>query len=289
MTNPVRGLLHGASAVAFLIAALALVSTSPAGLGRRVSLLAFGLSLVALFTTSSLYHSIPWREEWKGRMQRLDHTMIFVLVAGTFTPIAVIVLEGWIRWATLAIQWGIVLVGAVRNVLIRRPGHAWSVALATTQGWLALFIFWPMGTRLPWTALATIAAGGILYTVGMLFLVTGRPRLWPRVFSYHEAFPRPGRAGGGDPLLGHSPVGGLLRLLTHPDHDQVIGGRLRRPRPHRTAEHLANPGVGMRELEHVEGLRLRVEADDRVAAEVGQPHRVGVVDVHGVCLRVGAG
>lgn len=188
MTNPVRGLLHGASAVAFLIAALALVSTSPAGLGRRVSLLAFGLSLVALFTTSSLYHSIPWRTEWKGRMQRLDHTMIYVLVAGTFTPIAVIVLEGWVQWATLSVQWGIVAVGALRNALTRSPGHAWSVALATTQGWLAIFIFWPMGTRLPWTALATIAVGGVLYTIGMVFLVTNRPRLWPRVFSYHEAF-----------------------------------------------------------------------------------------------------
>jgi hemolysin III len=188
MTHPVRGVLHGIAATVFLIAGVSLALLAPPGLGRRLSLLTFGLSLVALFTTSSLYHSIPWREVWKRRMRLIDHAMIHVLVAGTFTPIAVIVLDGWLRWATLGVQWGIVGGGALHKALVRDPGRRLSVALATTQGWLALFILWPMGQRLPWTALATIAVGGILYTVGMVLLVTQRPRLWPRVFSYHEVF-----------------------------------------------------------------------------------------------------
>jgi hemolysin III len=188
MTNPVRGILHGASAVAFLAASVALVLVAPPDMGRRLSLLIFGSSLVALFTASALYHSIPWSGAWKLRMQRIDHTMISVLVAGTFTPIAVIVLEGWLQWATLSVQWGIVVVMAAHKALSRRPRHWTSVALATTQGWLALFLLWPMAQRLPWTALAVIGLGGVLYTVGMVFLVTNRPRLWPRVFSYHELF-----------------------------------------------------------------------------------------------------
>jgi hemolysin III len=155
---------------------------------RRLSLFAFGLSLVAMFTTSSLYHSIPWGDVWKKRMQRLDHTMIYVLVAGTYTPIAAIVLDGWMRWGTLAVQWGIVAFGGVHKMLSKEPKHWLSVALATTQGWLALFLLWPLTERLPWTALMLMGLGGVLYTVGMVFLVTGRPRLWPRVFSYHEAF-----------------------------------------------------------------------------------------------------
>lgn len=188
MTHPVRGFLHGIAAAASLVGAVLLAVLAPGDLGRRLSLFVFGMSLVALFTTSSLYHSIPWRQVWKRRMQKLDHTMIYVLVAGTFTPIAWIVLEGWMRWATLATQWGIVVFGAVHKALSRNPKHWASVALSTTQGWMALFILWPLAHRLPWTALLLIGLGGVLYTVGMVFLVTGRPRLWPRVFSYHEAF-----------------------------------------------------------------------------------------------------
>ncbi|HSM02552.1 MAG TPA: hemolysin III family protein [Acidimicrobiia bacterium] len=188
MTHPVRGFLHGIAALVALVGAILLTLLAPGGAGRRVSLLVFGLSLVALFLTSSLYHSIPWRARWKRRMQKLDHTMIYVLVAGTFTPIAAIVLDGWMRWGTLAVQWGIVAFGAAHKALAKTPKHWTSVALATTQGWLALFILWPLADRLPWTALALIGIGGVLYTVGMVFLVTGRPRLWPRVFSYHEAF-----------------------------------------------------------------------------------------------------
>lgn len=188
MTNPVRGLLHGTAAVAFLIGGLTLFVISPAGSLRRFSLLTFGLSLVALFTVSSLYHSIPWRDGVKQWMQRVDHTMIYVLIAGTFTPIAAIALDGWLRWGTLAIQWGIVLFGALEKLTRRVPSRSMSIALQTTQGWLAMFLLWPLSSRLPWTALLLIGLGGLLYTVGMVFLVTNRPRMWPRVFSYHELF-----------------------------------------------------------------------------------------------------
>ena len=131
MNHPVRGFLDASAAAVSLIGALLLLTLTGGGTWRRVSLFAFGLSLVAMFTTSSLYHSIPWREVWKKRMQRLDHTMITVLVAGTFTPIAAIVLDGWLRWVTLAVQWGIVVFGGVHKVVAKEPKHWLSVALAT--------------------------------------------------------------------------------------------------------------------------------------------------------------
>lgn len=188
MTNPVRGILHGIAALGFLVGGIVLFLISPPGSLRRFSLLTFGLSLVALFTVSSLYHSIPWRANVKQWMQRVDHTMIYVLIAGTFTPIAAITLDGWLRWGTLAVQWGIVLVGGIEKLARRTPSRSMSIALQTTQGWLAMFLLWPLSSRLPWTALLLIGIGGLLYTVGMVFLVTNRPRLWPKVFSYHEVF-----------------------------------------------------------------------------------------------------
>jgi len=188
MTNPVRGLLHGTAAVVSVVGATLLTVLGGGGKGNRLSLLVFGVSLVSLFTVSSLYHSIPWGTEWKARMQRLDHTMIYVLVAGTFTPIAWIALDGWLRWATLAVQWGIVAAGAVQKAFFPQVTRTLSIALQTTQGWLALLLLWPLARRLPWTALLMLGLGGVFYTVGMVLLVTNRPRLWPRVFSYHEVF-----------------------------------------------------------------------------------------------------
>lgn len=188
MTHPVRGILHGTAAVVAVVGGLMLVAIAPGDAGRRLSLVAFGLSLVGLYAVSSLYHSIPWRDKWKQRMQRVDHTMIYVLIAGTFTPIAAIVLDGWLRWATLGVQWGIVAVGGVEKLFRTTPSRSLSIALQTTQGWLAMFLLWPLSGRLPWTALLLIGLGGLFYTVGMVFLVTNRPRLWPRVFSYHELF-----------------------------------------------------------------------------------------------------
>jgi hemolysin III len=135
MTNPVRGLLHGTAAVVSAVGAVVLPVLGSGGAWSRISLLVFGLSLVSLYTVSALYHSVPWGDVWKRRMQRLDHTMIHVLVAGTFTPIAWIVLDGWLRWATLATQWGIVLAGAGQKVLLRQFHRHLSVALSTTQGW----------------------------------------------------------------------------------------------------------------------------------------------------------
>jgi hemolysin III len=188
MTHPVRGFLHGTAAILSVVGATLITVLTSGDMARRMSLLVFGLSLVGLYTVSALYHSIPWRAMWKRRWQRLDHTMIHVLVAGTFTPIAFIVLDGWLRVGTLAVQWLIVVIGAVHNLALKRPVRATSIALQTSQGWLALLLLWPLADRLPWPAIMLIVMGGVFYTVGMVVMVTGRPRLWPHVFSSHEVF-----------------------------------------------------------------------------------------------------
>src|SRR4030042_1439667 len=94
MTNPVRGFLHGTAAVTSIVGAALITVLARGGAGVRASLLVFGVSLVSLYTASCLYHSIPWGPAWKARMQRLDHSMIYVLVARPFTPIAWIALAG---------------------------------------------------------------------------------------------------------------------------------------------------------------------------------------------------
>jgi hemolysin III len=189
MQNPVRGLLHGTAAALSAMGAVLLWTRSEAGdLSQRGALLVFGASLVGLYSVSSLYHSVPWRPLWKRRLQRVDHAMIYLLIAGTYTPVAAFALEGRLRVAILAATWGIAAVGVAQKLCWPRFGHRFSVPLQALQGWLALPLLAPLSERLAGPALALLVAGGLLYTAGMIAFATQRPRLWPRVFSYHEVF-----------------------------------------------------------------------------------------------------
>jgi hemolysin III len=188
MENPIRGLLNGTAALLSAVGAAALWARCGGDLSDRSALLTFGLSLVGLYTVSSLYHSVPWSRLWKQRFQRIDHAMIYVLIAGTYTPTAAIVLDGWLRWAALGTVWGIAAVGAAQKTFWPQLGHRFSVPLQAVQGWLAVLLLVPLSQRLPWPAMLLLVLGGILYTLGMVFYATKRPRLWPRVFSYHEVF-----------------------------------------------------------------------------------------------------
>ena len=188
MQNPVRGFLHGTAAAASAIGAVLLWIHGGGDLSRQIPLLVFGLSLVALYTVSSLYHSVPWRGAWKSRMQRIDHSMIYILVAGTYTPISFIVLDGWLRPAILAAVWGIALIGVLQKAFLPSVGNRFSIAMATGQGWLGVLLVLPLAQRLPGPGLGLVVLGGILYSVGFLIFLTRRPRLWPRVFSHHELF-----------------------------------------------------------------------------------------------------
>jgi hemolysin III len=187
MQNPVRGFLHG-SAAAFAVIGAGFLVARASSLSGRIAVAVYGMGLVALYTTSSLYHSVPWRERWKKRMQRLDHAMIFVLIASTFTPIGVIVLDGWMRVASVSIAWAIAAFGVGHLVLVRRQRFDFSIGLMITMGWLSLALMVPLARRVGAAVVVLIAVGGVVYTVGMVIVVTQRPRLWPRVFSSHELF-----------------------------------------------------------------------------------------------------
>ncbi|MBW2289021.1 MAG: hemolysin III family protein [Deltaproteobacteria bacterium] len=188
MQNPVRGLLHGVSALLSVVGAAALWSRTAGDLFQQSALLVFGLSLVGLYSVSSAYHSVRWNSLWQGRMQRIDHAMIYVLIAGSYTPIAAIVLDGWLRFAALGTVWGITAVGVVQKLCWPQLGHGYSVALQVAQGWFGLLLLAPLYERLGGQAVGLLVLGGFFYTLGMVAFTTRRPRLWPRVFSYHEIF-----------------------------------------------------------------------------------------------------
>ncbi|MDH3606987.1 MAG: hemolysin III family protein [Acidimicrobiia bacterium] len=188
MTNPVRGLLHGSAALVSVAGMILLIArSSPDGV-RVLSMVVFGVSMMGLYTASALYHSVPWRAKWKKRMQRVDHSMIFVLVAGTYTPIAVNVLDGNWRTVTLSVVWGIAAIGILQKIAFPSIPDWVSITLQTTMGWFAVIPFLELVEALSGGAIALMIAGGLSYTIGLILLANERPQLFPQVFSHHEVF-----------------------------------------------------------------------------------------------------
>ena len=188
MQNPVRGFLHGGAAVAASVGLGWLAERTWGDPTRFVGVIVFGLSMIGVYTVSSLYHSVPWSERWKRRMQRLDHTMIFFLVAGTYTPLALGLLDGAWRIGTLAAVWSVAVTGAVLKLGFPRIWGGLSIVMQLTLGLGAVFLVGELVRRAGWGVVALAGIGGLIYVVGVVILVTRRPRLFPRVFSYHEVF-----------------------------------------------------------------------------------------------------
>ncbi len=188
MQNPIRGFLHGGAAVASLIGLIVLVISTWDIANARLGALVFGLSLILMYTTSSLYHSIPWSGVWKLRMQRLDHSMIFLVVAGTFTPVAIASLEGTNLAIALGSVWGLATLGIVLKTLLPRTSTWLSVTIQLAMGWSAVFWGPEFYRQLGTGAVILLALGGLCYTVGVVVFLSKRPKMFPRIFSYHELF-----------------------------------------------------------------------------------------------------
>lgn len=188
MQNPIRGFLHGGAALASVAGLAFLLSRAWGRPSALAGALIFGVALVVMYTVSALYHSVPWGESWKQRIQRLDHATIYLVVAGTFTPIAIAALSGGSLALALGLVWGIALVGIVIKTLMPRVKTWLSVTLQMAMGWLALIWVPQILDHLGIGAIVLIVLGGMSYMVGAIVFLTKRPKLLPRSFSYHELF-----------------------------------------------------------------------------------------------------
>ena len=188
MQNPIRGFLHGSAAVAAAIGLWILLDRSGGNTAAITGGVVFGTALLVMYTVSSLYHSVPWGPEWKLRFQRIDHSLIFLVVAGTFTPIAIASLDGLVLAIALAIMWGIALTGIMLKVLMPNVRTHLSVTLQMVMGWSALIWIPWIWRELGPGAIALIFLGGACYTIGTVIYAIRRPILFPRTFSNHELF-----------------------------------------------------------------------------------------------------
>lgn len=188
MQNPLRGLLHGLGAVAAACGLVALIIQARDRTSILAAVAIFGVALVAMFTVSALYHSFPWSRRWKQRMQRIDHSLIFVVVAGTFTPVAVASLDGSRLVIGLALVWGIGAVGVILKFVLDDERTWLSITLQMVMGVSSLLWLPLISRRLGWGAVMLILGGGAAYVLGTVVFASQRPNPFPRLFGYHELF-----------------------------------------------------------------------------------------------------
>jgi hemolysin III len=182
-----RGRIHQFAAFVTVPAAIVLIVLSY-GLKLRIASTIYGLTLVNMFSTSAIYHRRTWTEKARRRIQALDHSAIYLLIAGTYTPLSVIATDGWLRPAMLALVWG----GAAVMVTLKQvfPGRfaALAGAMYIVLGWAAVIAAPQFVRTLPPVALWLVVLGGLLYTGGALVLNRHWPDPNPLVFGYHEVW-----------------------------------------------------------------------------------------------------
>ncbi len=182
-----RGVSHQWAFFCALVAGLVLVTIAPNASARTAAAI-YAASLAAMFGTSALYHRFDWRPRARRWMRRLDHSMIFVLVAGTYTPFAALVLGETLGTVLLAIAWSGAL-GGVALQLAWTDAPRWLDAVVYIGlGWVSVIAMPQLLDRAGVGAVVLLALGGLLYSAGAIVYARKRPDPSPAVFGYHEIF-----------------------------------------------------------------------------------------------------
>ena len=183
-----RGVWHQWAFFVSVAIGAALVIAAPSGQPRLAAAI-YALTVTALFGTSALYHRVTWASVAARRwMRRLDHSMIFCLIAGTYTPFALLVLDGDLATVILIVVWAGALAGVLMKLVWIDAPKALVAVTYVMLGWVAVAAFPTMIERLGVTASTLVAVGGLLDTLGALVYAFQRPDPAPSVFGYHEVF-----------------------------------------------------------------------------------------------------
>jgi hemolysin III len=189
LREPVNALTHGAGVLFGIVALVVLLVLSEGEPWRTVAFSVYGGSMIALYLASSVMHGAKVGERWLRRLRLLDHAAIFLLIAGTYTPVALVLLRveapGW-GWSLFGVAWGFALLGVVFKLFWLEAPRWLSTVLYVGMGWMAAVAIVPLLQALPWTGIGWLLGGGLAYSLGAVVYATKWPNPWPRRFGYHE-------------------------------------------------------------------------------------------------------
>lgn len=192
LREPMSSLTHLFGAIISLIGMIVLIiyernipNATPLSF---TAVLLFGLSLILLYTASTVYHSIKSSDKVIKILRKLDHSMIYVLIAGTYTPVALISLQGRLRWGIFIGMWSFAIVGVLFKLVWFNAPRWLSTLCYVLMGWIAVFLISPLSKVISISGILWLFIGGVFYTLGAVIYATKWPKIKSKVFGFHEIF-----------------------------------------------------------------------------------------------------
>lgn len=188
MKEPVNTWTHFISFVAAIVGLVFLVILSKDSISKLITMTIYGLSMISLYGASSIYHWVKTTPQKELLLKKIDHIAIYLLIAGSYTPVFYFGLEGAWRWSMLISVWFLAVLGmALKIWFIHAPRYV-SATFYVSLGWIALVPFLQLIKHLPLGAIILMAVGGVMYTVGAVIYATKIFDFFPKRFGFHEIF-----------------------------------------------------------------------------------------------------
>lgn len=188
LREPVSGLTHLAAAAAAALGMLLLLYAGRNDVGKAWAFFVYGTSLVLMFSASAAYHLVDRGSEWTQRLRKIDHAAIYLLIAGTYTPICLHFFSDFWRWGLLGIVWGMALVGIGVKIFVIHAPRWLTAGIYLLMGWLSVMAIDEMLNSMPGPAFAWLLAGGLAFSLGAVVYVSKKPDFYPRTFGFHEVW-----------------------------------------------------------------------------------------------------
>ncbi len=188
--EPVNALTHLAGALlsAAALGWMIVKGVSNGSTLQVVSAVIFGLSLIALYTASTVYHWVPSSEKLHAILRRVDHSMIYILIAGTYTPVCLIALKGTLGWTLFTVVWALAILGIIMKLVWFSAPRWLYTSFYLILGWMAIFFIVPLYNSLPFQGFMWLIIGGLSYSVGSVIYALKPKRMQFSVFGFHEIF-----------------------------------------------------------------------------------------------------
>lgn len=186
--DPFSALSHLAGAVAALGGLAALLYYRHDQIFWVISILVYGFSLFFMFLASAMYHTFITSENNTQVFRKVDHSAIYMLIAGTYTPFCVNAFDGFWKWGMLAVIWGLAATGIAGKIFFINAPRWLTAGIYVLMGWISLFAVQEILSALPLTTVLWLLAGGVVYTCGAVVYITKRMNFVPGVFGFHEVW-----------------------------------------------------------------------------------------------------
>jgi len=188
LREPVNSLTHWAGALLALAGLAALLIVGWSTPAKIVSLLVYGLSLIAMFSASATYHMVRAKDRVLLILRKIDHSAIFLLIAGTYTPFCINAFDGFWKWGMLIIIWSLAAIGIIVKVFYIKSPRWLNAGIYVVMGWLCVGASGQMLATLPAWVFTWLLVGGVIYTLGAVVYSTKIFNFKPGVFGFHEVW-----------------------------------------------------------------------------------------------------